>query len=324
VLSSRIEVQTINSIACIRGQMEKNFRTTLLGEDAEEPNGKFIKAVNLIRTGMVNKVNLLNLLGEDGAWSMEEPLKAFHTLPDSRATFMKAFQVLEQAWILARPAWASQILTFCQRLTTTVSDCFKDGGNFLALCPWYKSVMRTVCKPTMLYATRQLNTPGAAPGVHVIKDQGSTWNISLQKAIAAIVQKDISIKALDELGIGSTTDALSALEKENLALKKRLENLERKREPKREREPKGSGQRKETKKKTENTKEEAEKKAANKEKADNAKGKGSFDGRSRKAQEEHLSNTVGSKGGKDPCLYHHTKGWSCKKTAEECSRHHDD
>ena len=324
VLSSRIEVQTLNSFACIRGQMAKNFRTTLLGDDAEEPNSKFIKAVDLIRTGMVNKVNLMNLLGEEGAWSMEEPLKAFHALPDGRATFLKAFQVLEQAWILARPLWASQILTFCQRLTTTVSECFKDGGNFLALCPWYRSVMRTVCKPTMLYATRQLNTPGAPPGVHVIKDQGSTWNISLQKAIAAIVQKNISMKTLDELGIGSTTDALSALEKENLALKKRLENLERRREPKREREPKGGGQRKESKKKTEYTKEAADKKADNKEKADNAKGKGSFDGRSRKAQEEHLSNTVGSKGGKDPCLYHFTKGWSCKKTAEECSRHHED
>ena len=27
VLSSRIDVQTINSISCIRGQMAKNFRT---------------------------------------------------------------------------------------------------------------------------------------------------------------------------------------------------------------------------------------------------------------------------------------------------------
>ena len=324
VLANRIDLDLLNTIGVVRSALGINFRKALLGDDVEEPSNKKSKGLELIRLGRVDKVKLLDLVDKEGMWTAEEPIRSFDTLPESRATFLKAFLVLQQAWILAKPNWASQILSFCQRLTSVVADCCDDGGNFTVLCPWYRSVMRAVCKPTVSYAGRlSSNQPGNPPTLNIISDLNSLWSIELRKSLAKIQSKlaaDQAVKDLAGAMPGAAGDTLLA---EVASLRKQLANTNRDKKPKRER---SERKEKEAPAKTPK-KDDAEKASAKKAadtKAKEAKGKGDWDGRSRVAQMEHLVSTVGDADGKKPCLFHHTAGKTCNKSADDCTFHHKD
>ena len=168
MLAGHVDVGTVNTIAVIRGQLSKSYRSALLGDDpaSKEPSAKHIKVLEWIRIGRPDKTQLLHLIGREGAWTIEEPLKSFQGMADRLTMFFKAWQMVEQAWIIAKPAWASQILSASQRLTTAVTECFEEGGDFTIICPWYRSVLRAWTKHTAAYASR-MQTLGRPTPCHL-------------------------------------------------------------------------------------------------------------------------------------------------------------
>ena len=132
--------------------------------------------------------------------------------------------MVEQAWIIAKPAWASQILSASQRLTTAVTECFEEGGDFTIICPWYRSVLRAWTSNTAAYASRMHNPAGLPPSVTVITETNNPWNIQLRKDVAKMTQAAIADRRMDERGVGG----LSEVQRENTALNKGIDALERK------------------------------------------------------------------------------------------------
>jgi hypothetical protein len=204
-------------------------------------------------------------------------------MTDGLAMFFKAWQMVEQAWITAKPAWASQILSASQRLTTAVTECFEEGGDFTIICPWYRSVLRAWTKHAAAYASRMQSVVGLPPSISVITETNNPWNIQLRKDVAKMSQAAIADKRMDERDVGG----LSEVQRENAALKKRLDVLERKGRDRssdkrpRETEEKadGKGDRKPKKVSTADKKT----KEANVAAAKAAEGVGGFDGRSNRA-----------------------------------------
>lgn len=331
VLTGHIDVGTVNTIAMIRGTLSKSYRTALLGDDpaSKEPTQKHVKALEWIRIGRPDKAQLLHLLGKEGAWTIEEPLKSFQGMTDGLAMFFKAWQMVEQAWITAKPAWASQILTASQRLTTAVTECFEEGGDFTVICPWYRSVLRAWTKHTAAYASRMQTMAGLPPSTSVITETNNPWNIQLRKDVAKMSQAAIADQRMDERGVGG----LSEVQRENAALKKRLDALERKgrdrSSDKRQRETEEKHDVKGEKKPKKAATSDKKNKEANIAAAKAAEGVGTFDGRSNRAQMKHLADTIGKVGDKLPCLFFHTESCKttdrplgCNKSAEECRFHH--
>ena len=146
------------------------------------------------------------------------------------------------------------------------------------LCPWYRSVMRAVCKPAVSYAGHlSSNQPGNPPNLNIISDLNSLWSIELRKSLAKIQSKlaaDQAVKDLAGAMPGAAGDTLLA---EVASLRKQLANAKRDKKPKRERsERTDKGAPAKTLKKDDAEKAPAKKAADETAKA--AKGKGDWDG----------------------------------------------
>ena len=76
------------------------------------------------------EINLLHLVGEQGAWLREDPLQVFGTLPDGESQFAVCLAKLQHTWALAKPNCAQQILKICTSIGTKVAK----NGLFDKLC----------------------------------------------------------------------------------------------------------------------------------------------------------------------------------------------
>ena len=298
-------------------------------QDSCEPSALVQGANRLVRIGRMRKVRLLHYLDLEDSGTPESPLVSFAEFEDeiAKGRFSSAIRKMQRAWTYCQPEDTANIMDFCDALVDEVHKFRDSGVSWVDIGHWYKSVFAKVDHTAEEYARRaQSERLRGKPLASWVTDSTTKYakkmDLSKQEAIA----EKVAGSKLEELGadLRAAIDALKGKLGDN---EKKLAEAQRaaKEAAKQAGHNKNLGLSKKDKKALEAERKRAAERGAEERPPKQNKGEqqqGTWDGKSRQKQMEHLTATLGTHKGKKPCVFFHTPGRECKNGAS-CAFYHE-